>query len=144
MDWVRHGASKREFDCFAAETWDPLLRTGYLMTGDAKDAEDLIQETLLKVARRWNPGANHGSPGRLCPPDPDQTSSCMTPAAHPGGRPNSGRRTAGLKLPTRARHRPCERSMTRPSSLGAGAAARAAAGRASAALLGWPARRRGR
>jgi hypothetical protein len=49
---VRHGASKREFDCFAAQEWDPLLRTGYLMTGDAKDAEDLVQETLLK-ARRW-------------------------------------------------------------------------------------------
>ena len=42
MDWVRHAASKREFDCFAAEAWDPLLRTGYLMTGDAKDAEDLV------------------------------------------------------------------------------------------------------
>jgi RNA polymerase sigma-70 factor (sigma-E family) len=54
MDWVRHGASKREFDCFAARAWDPLLRTGYLMTGDVKDAEDLVQETLLKVARRWN------------------------------------------------------------------------------------------
>jgi RNA polymerase sigma-70 factor (sigma-E family) len=53
MDWVRHGASKREFDCFAARAWDPLLRTGYLMTGDAGDAEDLVQETLLKVARRW-------------------------------------------------------------------------------------------
>jgi RNA polymerase sigma-70 factor (sigma-E family) len=54
MDWVRHGASRREFDCFAAQAWDPLLRAGYLMTGDAKDAEDLVQETLLKVARRWN------------------------------------------------------------------------------------------
>jgi RNA polymerase sigma-70 factor (sigma-E family) len=54
MDSARHGAPKREFDCFAAEAWDPLLRTGYLMTGDAKDAEDLVQETLLKVARRWN------------------------------------------------------------------------------------------
>jgi RNA polymerase sigma-70 factor (sigma-E family) len=54
MDWLRHGISKREFDRFAAETWEPLLRTGYLMTGDAKDAEDLVQETLLKVARRWN------------------------------------------------------------------------------------------
>jgi RNA polymerase sigma factor (sigma-70 family) len=54
MEWVRHGASKRQFDCFAAETWDPLLRTDYLMTGDAKDAEDLVQVTLLKVARRWN------------------------------------------------------------------------------------------
>ncbi len=54
MDWGRHGASKREFDGFAAAAWDPLLRTGYLMTGDAKEAEDLVQETLLKVARRWN------------------------------------------------------------------------------------------
>ena len=54
MDWLRHGTSKREFDPFAAEAWEPLLRTGYLMTGDAKDAEDLVQETLLKVARRWN------------------------------------------------------------------------------------------
>jgi len=52
MDWLRHGTSKREFDRFAAEAWEPLLRTGYLMTGDAKDAEDLVQETLLKVARQ--------------------------------------------------------------------------------------------
>jgi RNA polymerase sigma-70 factor (sigma-E family) len=53
MDWVRHKASEREFDGFAAESWDPLLRAGYLMTGDAGDAEDLVQETLLRVARRW-------------------------------------------------------------------------------------------
>ena len=54
MDWIRHRAWEREFDGFAAQAWDPLLRTGYLMTGDAKGAEDLVQETLLKVARRWN------------------------------------------------------------------------------------------
>ncbi len=54
MDWVRHKAAEREFDCFAAESWDPLLRTGYLMTGNAGDAEDLVQETLFRVARRWN------------------------------------------------------------------------------------------
>jgi RNA polymerase sigma-70 factor (sigma-E family) len=54
MDWVRHRAPKREFDCFAAEVWDPLLRTGYLMTGDAGEAEDLVQETLLRMARRWS------------------------------------------------------------------------------------------
>jgi RNA polymerase sigma-70 factor (sigma-E family) len=53
MDWVRHTALAREFDCFAAEVSDPLLRTGHLMTGDAGDAEDLVQETLLTVARRW-------------------------------------------------------------------------------------------
>jgi RNA polymerase sigma-70 factor (sigma-E family) len=54
MDWVRHQAAKQEFDRFAAQAWDPLLRTGFLMTGDARDAEDLVQETLLRVARRWH------------------------------------------------------------------------------------------
>jgi RNA polymerase sigma-70 factor (sigma-E family) len=53
MDWDRHKAREREFDCFAAVVSVPLLRTGHLMTGDARDAEDLVQETLLRVARRW-------------------------------------------------------------------------------------------
>jgi len=53
MDWVGNATVKREFDRFTAEVSDLLLRTGYLMTGDAKDAEDLAQETLLRVARRW-------------------------------------------------------------------------------------------
>jgi RNA polymerase sigma-70 factor (sigma-E family) len=54
MEWVRDKAASREFERFAAEASDPLLRTGFLMTGNAKDAEDLVQETLLRVARRWN------------------------------------------------------------------------------------------
>jgi RNA polymerase sigma-70 factor (sigma-E family) len=37
-----------------AEASDSLLYTGFQMTGNAKDAEDLVQETLLKVARRWH------------------------------------------------------------------------------------------
>ncbi|MGH3283619.1 MAG: SigE family RNA polymerase sigma factor [Streptosporangiaceae bacterium] len=53
MDWGRHTVLERDFDRFAAEVSDPLLRTGHLMTGDASDAEDLVQETLLRVARRW-------------------------------------------------------------------------------------------
>ena len=53
MEWARNATVKREFDCFTVEVSDLLLRTGYLMTGDAKDAEDLAQETLLRVARRW-------------------------------------------------------------------------------------------
>jgi RNA polymerase sigma-70 factor (sigma-E family) len=53
MDWVRHTALEREFDRFAAEVSDPLLRAGHLMTGDASEAEDLVQETLLRIARRW-------------------------------------------------------------------------------------------
>ncbi len=54
MEWVRNRAASREFERFAAEASDPLLRTGFLMTGNAKDAEDLVQETLLRVARRWH------------------------------------------------------------------------------------------
>ena len=54
MEWVRNKAASREFERFAAEASDPLLRTGFLMTGNAKDAEDLVQETLLQVAHRWN------------------------------------------------------------------------------------------
>jgi RNA polymerase sigma-70 factor (sigma-E family) len=53
MEWVRHKGLEREFGSFAAEVSDPLLRTARLMTGDAREAEDLVQETLLRVARRW-------------------------------------------------------------------------------------------
>jgi len=45
----RHAA----FDDFAAGSIKSLLRTAYLVSGDAGHAEDLVQETLLKVARRW-------------------------------------------------------------------------------------------
>jgi DNA-directed RNA polymerase specialized sigma24 family protein len=54
MDWVSDASSKRQFEGFAAGASDLLLRTGYLMTGDVRDAEDLVQETFLRVARRWN------------------------------------------------------------------------------------------
>jgi RNA polymerase sigma-70 factor (sigma-E family) len=42
-----------EFDAFVRENLDGLLRTAYLISWDAKEAEDLVQECLLKVARRW-------------------------------------------------------------------------------------------
>ena len=54
VEWVRSGVASREFERFATEASELLLRTGFLMTGNAKDAEDLAQETLLRVARRWN------------------------------------------------------------------------------------------
>jgi RNA polymerase sigma-70 factor (sigma-E family) len=54
MEWIRNRGASREFERFAAEASDSLLYTGFQMTDNAKDAEDLVQETLLKVARRWH------------------------------------------------------------------------------------------
>jgi len=44
---------RHDFDCFVADSTDGLLRTAYLIVWDLPEAEDLVQETLLKVARRW-------------------------------------------------------------------------------------------
>jgi RNA polymerase sigma-70 factor (sigma-E family) len=53
MEWLRAGGAQREFDTFARHCTHQLLRTAYLMTWDRPEAEDLVQETLLRVARRW-------------------------------------------------------------------------------------------
>jgi RNA polymerase sigma-70 factor (sigma-E family) len=53
MQRVMGTASKRRFEAFAAAAADGLFRAGYLMTGDASEAEDLVQETFIRVARRW-------------------------------------------------------------------------------------------
>jgi len=53
MPLVR-GPAKDRFEAFAADAMDTLFRTGCLLTGNAGDAEDLVQETFLRVAKRWN------------------------------------------------------------------------------------------
>ena len=45
--------SNDDFDRFVADSTNGLLRTAYLIVGDLHEAEDLVQETLFKVARRW-------------------------------------------------------------------------------------------
>ena len=42
-----------EFERFVGEMADPLLRSAYLITWDLAEAEDLVQECLFKIARRW-------------------------------------------------------------------------------------------
>jgi RNA polymerase sigma-70 factor (sigma-E family) len=42
-----------EFDQFVATHVDDLLRTAYLIVWNEVEAEDLVQDCLLKVARRW-------------------------------------------------------------------------------------------
>lgn len=41
------------FDQFVTANVDGLLRTAYLIAGDETEAEDLVQESLMKLARRW-------------------------------------------------------------------------------------------
>jgi RNA polymerase sigma-70 factor (sigma-E family) len=53
LDWVREARSRQQFEAFVAGATDVLFRTGYLMTSDAAGTEDLVQETLLRVARQW-------------------------------------------------------------------------------------------
>lgn len=55
-------AVRREFEVFVAEFSGPLLRTAFLMTGNLTDAEDAVQETLLRVARRWHRVRKMGHP----------------------------------------------------------------------------------
>ncbi len=47
------GRARMDFERFVASCADDLLSTGYLIVGDVAEAEDLVQETLLRVARRW-------------------------------------------------------------------------------------------
>jgi RNA polymerase sigma-70 factor (sigma-E family) len=44
---------RAEFERFVADSTDTLLRTAYLIVWDLGEAEDLVQETLFAVARRW-------------------------------------------------------------------------------------------
>jgi RNA polymerase sigma-70 factor (sigma-E family) len=45
--------NRDDFDRFVADSANGLLRTAYLIVWDVPEAEDLLQETLLKVAKRW-------------------------------------------------------------------------------------------
>ena len=45
--------SQDNFDRFVADNANALVRTAYLIVGDLHDAEDLVQETLFKVATKW-------------------------------------------------------------------------------------------
>ncbi|HEY7430097.1 MAG TPA: SigE family RNA polymerase sigma factor [Streptosporangiaceae bacterium] len=51
---AKGAASKRRFEAFVAGSADTLFRTAELMTGDTGAAEDLVQETFIRVARRWH------------------------------------------------------------------------------------------
>ena len=53
MDLLRKGRARSEFERFSVLHADALLRNAYLMAGDRGEAEDLVQECLLRLARKW-------------------------------------------------------------------------------------------
>jgi RNA polymerase sigma-70 factor (sigma-E family) len=42
-----------DFDTFVNDSAAGLVRTAYLIVWDLQEAEDLVQDTLIKVAKRW-------------------------------------------------------------------------------------------
>ncbi|MEV6031719.1 SigE family RNA polymerase sigma factor [Nonomuraea sp. NPDC052116] len=51
-----------EFEDFVRTRGSALLRYGYVLTGNAEDAADLVQEALLKVSDTWSRVRNKDSP----------------------------------------------------------------------------------
>jgi RNA polymerase sigma-70 factor (sigma-E family) len=47
-------ADRAAFERFVAEHGDRLLHTAYGLCGDWQHAEDLVQQALITVARRWD------------------------------------------------------------------------------------------
>ena len=49
----RQTRTRQEFDHFVTGSVDGLLRAAYLIAWDFDEAEDLVQECLFRIARRW-------------------------------------------------------------------------------------------
>jgi RNA polymerase sigma-70 factor (sigma-E family) len=63
MDLLSKGRARGEFERFAAVHAEALLRSAYLMAGDRGEAEDLVQECLLRLARKWPRVRSMDQPG---------------------------------------------------------------------------------
>jgi RNA polymerase sigma-70 factor (sigma-E family) len=50
---TRADRNQAEFERFVADSSEALLKTAYLIVWDVIDAEDLVQECLMVVAKRW-------------------------------------------------------------------------------------------
>ena len=50
---MRRDQAREDFEQFVAGSADELLRTAYLVVWDLTSAEDLVQECLFRIARRW-------------------------------------------------------------------------------------------
>ena len=53
MDLLHKKNARVEFERFVRREVDGLMRTAFLITWEEAEAEDLVQDCLLRVARRW-------------------------------------------------------------------------------------------
>ncbi len=58
----RAGVQASTFDEYAASAWPSLYRHAYLLSGNHADAEDLAQQTLIKVHGAWSKVAGAEAP----------------------------------------------------------------------------------
>lgn len=54
--------ARPEFEAFVREHATSLLRTSFLLTGNAASAEDLLQETLTRLYPKWSRVADADAP----------------------------------------------------------------------------------
>ena len=58
----RQDAERRSFEHYVAERRPALVRTAYLLCGDAHQAEDLVQAALVKAVGQWGRIGDHPEP----------------------------------------------------------------------------------
>ena len=117
-----------------------LARSAYLLTGDAHLAEDLLQETLARVAQKWRKVEREGSPDAYARTgDAQPRHRLLAAPRRPSDR--GARRDAARAGGSRRRRR---RRTPRGAARRAGPAHSAPARGAVAALLRGPDRGRGR
>ena len=56
-------AAPVDFDGFYALEYRPLLRLAYGLTGEGGAAEELVQDTMLRVLRHWRRVSSYDKPG---------------------------------------------------------------------------------
>lgn len=56
MSWSRPDA---DFEAFVLSSTPPLLRVAWLLTGDHHGAQDLVQETHVRMAAKWSSIRRH-------------------------------------------------------------------------------------